>query len=183
MMESFLKTSFYSKVGKSRPSTQETAQKETLRIITLLKKVSIQKNKNMIEAKILVFCQIQISLMMISNKLSQFGLLIQIVLKNRQILQKYRLKVLFRKFHYGQIILAYYKNFKMSINLNMLERYYKYQYRNLFQMQAQRGKEKYYKISFIDYQMIMNIKKQYSFDIQSLNPVCQGLLQVEMTEF
>ncbi|CAD8110866.1 unnamed protein product [Paramecium primaurelia] len=129
--------SFYSKVGKSRQSTQEILQKEYM---------------------------VNYSLMKILNQQSQDRLLIQIVLKNNQTLQKI---VLFEKLLDGQIMQIYYKNQKMNIELEH------------FSMIPQLLKQKYILdcrekrkiLQDILYSLLndFELKQKYSIDIQIQN--------------
>ncbi|CAD8111766.1 unnamed protein product [Paramecium sonneborni] len=180
MKESFLKNSFYSKIGKSRPSTQETIQKEQWLIKPInynppQKKLVFLKNKNKIEDNILsdedlkqtitvwtlnlnsLEKQINIAKIQTDSFIQEITLWMDHVNLLQEFQKEYQLE------HVGKILQLLKQKSILDVSLDR--------------------KRKIIQDIFNSLLNDLELKKQYSNEIQILKPVCQRLLQVKLADF
>ncbi|CAK57252.1 unnamed protein product (macronuclear) [Paramecium tetraurelia] len=180
MKESFLKNSFYSKVGKSRPSTQETVQKEQWLIKPAnynppQKKLIFLKNKNKIEDNILSdedlkqtitvwtlnLNSLEKQINLAKNQTDSFIQEITLWTDHINLLQEFQKE--YQLEHVGKILQILKQKSILDVGLERKRRILQDILNSLLNDFA--------------------LKKQYSIDIQSLKPVCQSLLQVKLADF
>ncbi|CAD8212649.1 unnamed protein product [Paramecium octaurelia] len=180
MKESFLKNSFYSKVGKSRPSTQEQMQKEQWLIKPAnynppQKKLVFLKNKNKIEDNILsdedlkqtitvwtlnlnsLEKQINIAKIQTDSFIQEITLWIDHVNLLQEFQNEYQLE------HVGKILQLLKQKSILDVSLDRKRKILQDILNSLLN----------------DFEL----KKKYSNDIQILKPICQRLLQIKLADF
>ncbi|CAD8122465.1 unnamed protein product [Paramecium sonneborni] len=180
MKESFLKNSFYSKVGKSRPSTQETIQKEQWLVKPVnynppQKKLLFLKNKNKIEDNILSDEDLKQTITIWTLNLNSLEKQINIAkIQTDSFIQEITLWT-----DHINLLQEFQKEYQLehvSKILQLLKQ------KSIIDVSLDRKR----KIIQDIFNLLLNdfeLKKNYSIDIQILKPVCQRLLQVKLADF